>query len=347
MSANRNGTGGSRETVMREVPVAQAIGMRLAHDLTQIVPGKFKGRKYKRGHLIAEADIPGLLDIGKEHIYTLEIGDDDLHEDDAALQLASALLGDGLSLTEPHEGKVTLRSERTGLAVIPPALVDAINEIGDIALATVKHHAPVAAGQPVAATRAIPLVLPKAKVEAALEQIQAYRAANNGESPIQVRPLRKLRVGLLTTGGEVFSGRIEDKFGPAVRAKLEALGSEVDEQLFSPDDRQTIVNHIRSLHDKGYDMIVVTGGMSVDPDDRTPGAIKEAGADIVSYGTPMLPGSMLLMGYLNGIPIMGLPGCVMHDPYTSFDVLLPRILAGDTITRADIVSMGYGGLYGC
>ncbi|EFM11876.1 molybdopterin binding domain protein [Paenibacillus curdlanolyticus YK9] len=347
MSANGNELSAGRETVMREVPVTHAIGMRLAHDLTQIVPGKFKGRKYKRGHLITEADIPGLLDIGKEHIYTLEIGDNDLHEDDAAGQLASALLGDGLTLTEPHEGKVTLRSERLGLAVIPPALVEAINEIGDIALATVKRHALVSIGQPVAATRAIPLVLPKAKVEAALAQIEAYRAANGGEAPIQVRPLNKLRIGLLTTGGEVFSGRIEDKFGPAVRAKLEALGSEVGEQRFSPDDRQTIVNHIRSLYDKGYDMIVVTGGMSVDPDDRTPGAIKEAGADIVSYGTPMLPGSMLLMGYLNGIPIMGLPGCVMHDPYTSFDVLLPRILAGDIITRADIVSMGYGGLYGC
>jgi molybdenum cofactor synthesis domain-containing protein len=226
-------------------------------------------------------------------------------------------------------------------------LVESINRIGDIALATVRHHTLVREGQPVAATRAIPLVLPKEKVEAAEKLAEAYRLMNDGNAPIQVRPLRRLRVGLLTTGSEVYSGRIEDKFGPVVRAKLEALGSEVVEQRFTPDDRQTIVNHIRYLFDSGYDMILVTGGMSVDPDDRTPGAIREAGAHIVSYGTPMLPGSMLLIGYLDGIPIMGLPGCVMHDPYTSFDVLLPRILAGDTITQEDIVTMGYGGLHGC
>ncbi|WP_127531102.1 molybdopterin-binding protein [Paenibacillus kobensis] len=347
MSAETEGQAASSQTVMREVPVAEAVGMRLAHDLTQIVPGQFKGRKYKRGHLITEADIPGLLDIGKEHIYTLELGDEDLHEDDAAQRLASALQGEGITLSDPHEGKVSLKAQLTGLVSVPAELVEAINGIGEIALATVRNHTLVKEGQPVAATRAIPLVLPKAKVEAAEALAQAYRAVSGGEAPINVRPLKRMQVGLLTTGGEVFSGRIQDRFGPAVKAKLEALGSEVAEQLFSPDDRQTIVNHIRFLYDKGYDMILVTGGMSVDPDDRTPGAIKDAGADIVSYGTPMLPGSMLLIGYLHGVPIMGLPGCVMHDPYTSFDVLLPRILAGDTITRADIVAMGYGGLHGC
>jgi len=347
MSAEADGQAAGRPTVKREVPVAEAVGMRLAHDLTQIVPGRFKGRKYKRGHLITEADIPGLLDIGKEHIYTLELGDEDLHEDDAAQRLAAALQGDGIALSEPREGKVSLKAQRTGIVSVPAGLVEAINELGDIALATVRHHTLVKEGQPVAATRAIPLVLPKAKVEAAEALAQAYRSANGGAAPVNVRPLKRMRVGLLTTGGEVFSGRIQDKFGPAVKAKLEALGSEVAEHRFSPDDRQTIVNHIRFLYDRGYDMILVTGGMSVDPDDRTPGAIKEAGADIVSYGTPMLPGSMLLIGYLHDVPIMGLPGCVMHDPYTSFDVLLPRILAGDTITRADIVAMGYGGLHGC
>jgi molybdenum cofactor synthesis domain-containing protein len=230
---------------------------------------------------------------------------------------------------------------------VDKAIVDAINELGDIALATIKSNSVVKPGGQLAATRAIPLVVAKSKVEAVLRLAADYRGRNNGESPIRVRPFRKLRVGLLTTGSEVFNGRIDDKFGPAVRSKLEELGSEVAEHRFAPDDRQTIVKEIHYLHDKRYDMILVTGGMSVDPDDRTPGAIKASGADIVSYGTPMLPGSMLLIGYLEGVPIMGLPGCVMHDPYTSFDVLLPRVLAGDTIVREDIVSMGYGGLYGC
>ncbi|MFX3636188.1 MAG: molybdopterin-binding protein [Candidatus Pristimantibacillus sp.] len=337
----------SGATVLKEVPVQEAIGMRLAHDLTQIVPGKFKGRLFKKGHVIVEADIPNLLDIGKEHIYIMELGSGELHEDDAAIRMARALYGEGIELSDPHEGKVSLKSELLGLAEVDPAIVKAVNSLGEIALATVKTHTVVKPGQQLAATRAIPLVVSAAKVEA-VERIAAdFRKANGGKAPLSVLPFRKLRIGLITTGGEVFTGRIQDKFGPAVRAKVEAFGSEIAEQRFAPDDRHIIVKEIHYLLEQRYDMILLTGGMSVDPDDRTPGAIKASGADIISYGTPMLPGSMLLMGYLNEIPIMGLPGCVMHDPYTSFDVLLPRILAGQTILREDIISMGYGGLYGC
>ncbi|OMF19310.1 molybdopterin-binding protein [Paenibacillus sp. FSL H8-0548] len=334
-------------TVLREVSVYEAIGLRLAHDLTRIIPGEFKGRLFKRGHVVQEADIPNLLDIGKEHIYVMELGENELHEDDAAIRMAKALYDDELILSEPHEGKVSIKSGMLGLAAIDKSFVDAINELGEIALATIKTNTVVIPGQQLAATRAIPLVVPKAKVEAVERFAAEFRQSHAGASPLHVRPFRKFRVGLLTTGGEVFNGRIADKFGPAVRSKLEALGSEVGEQRFAPDDRQTIVKEIYYLLEQRYDMILVTGGMSVDPDDRTPGAIKDSGANIVSYGTPMLPGSMLLIGYLNGVPIMGLPGCVMHDPYTSFDVLLPRILAGDTIVREDIVSLGYGGLNSC
>ncbi|MGO4372853.1 molybdopterin-binding protein [Paenibacillus sp. MCAF20] len=336
-----------QSTRLREVSVYDAIGLRLAHDLTQIIPGQFKGRLFKKGHLVTEADIPKLLDIGKEHIYIMELGDNDLHEDDAAIRMAKALYGEGIVLNEPHEGKVSMKASAQGLVHIDRSIVDAINRLGEIALATVKTNTVAEPGRQLAATRAIPLYVPKAKVEEVERLAEEYRATHDGAAPIRVRPLRSLKAGLLTTGGEVFSGRIEDKFGPAVKIKLEALGSEVAEQRFAPDDRQIIVKEIHYLLGKRYDMILVTGGMSVDPDDRTPGAIKEAGAHIVSYGTPMLPGSMLLIGYLDGVPIMGLPGCVMHDPYTSFDVLLPRILAGDTIVQDDIVDMGYGGLYGC
>ncbi|PZD94994.1 molybdopterin-binding protein [Paenibacillus sambharensis] len=341
--------GNKRTTVLREVPSAEAVGMALAHDLTQIIPGQFKGRLFKRGYVITEADIPKLLDIGKEHIYVMELGEDELHEDEAAERMALALAGDGVACSGTHEGKVTLRSslDEPGIADIPEELVHQINSLGEIALATVRTHAVVGAGQPLAATRAIPLVVKREKVEAVEALARQWREQHGAAGPIRMRPLRKLRAGLLTTGGEVFSGRITDKFGPAVKAKLEMLGSEVAEQRFAPDDRQVIVNEIHYLLGQGYDMILITGGMSVDPDDRTPGAIQAAGAEIVSYGTPMLPGSMLLMGYLQGVPILGLPGCVMHDPYTSFDVLLLRILAGDTITKRDIVSMGYGGLHGC
>ncbi|WP_217594937.1 molybdopterin-binding protein [Cohnella sp. GbtcB17] len=332
-------------TVLREVKVEDAVGLTLAHDLTQIVPGTFKGRLFSKGHRVTADDIPKLKDIGKEHLYVIELAPGDLHEDDAALRLAAALAGEGIAYGEPHEGKVTLKAASPGLAVIVREVVDAINALGEIALATIAGGRFVTAGEALAASRAIPLVVPEAKIVAAEDIVASYRASHGGAAPVAVKPLLRMRAGLLSTGTEVFTGRIADKFGPAVRAKLEALGSELAEQRFAPDDRQTIVNHLHYFLERRYDMILVSGGMSVDPDDRTPGAIADAGADIVSYGTPMLPGSMLLFGYLEGVPIFGLPGCVMHDPYTSFDVLLPRVLAGERITRQEIAAMGYGGLH--
>lgn len=332
------------QSLLREVKVEDAIGLVLAHDLTQIVPGSFKGRLFRKGHKVTEEDIPKLKDIGKEHLYVMELAPSDLHEDDAAQRMAVALGGANTTRTEPHEGKVTLKSSITGLAKIDKDAVDRINSLGDIALATVMDGRVVHAGDAVAATRAIPLIVPEAKV-AEGERIAEEHLLSTGTYPVEIKPFRKMRAGLLTTGTEVYSGRIVDKFGPAVARKLEELGSEVAEQRFAPDDRQIIVNEILYFLDLGCDMILVTGGMSVDPDDRTPGAIADAGTEIVSYGTPMLPGSMLLFGYLRGVPIFGLPGCVMHDPYTSFDVLLPRVLAGETIVREDIVRMGYGGLH--
>lgn len=344
-SSAASGAGEKRigQSVLREVKVEDAVGLVLAHDLTQILPGSFKGRLFRKGHKVAEEDIPKLKDIGKEHLYVMELAPGDLHEDDAALRMALALGGAHTARSEPHEGKVTLKSSITGLAKIAKDAVDRINAIGDIALATVADGRVVRAGDAVAATRAIPLIVPEAKV-AEVERIAEEHLRDAGTHPIEIKPFRKLRAGLLTTGSEVYSGRIADKFGPAVSRKLEELGSEVIEQRFAPDDRQIIVNEILYFLRQGCDMILVSGGMSVDPDDRTPGAIADAGTDIVSYGTPMLPGSMLLFGYLQGVPIFGLPGCVMHDPYTSFDVLLPRVLAGETIVRDDIVRMGYGGL---
>ncbi len=329
---------------LREVKVEEAVGMVLAHDLTQIVPGEFKGRLFRKGHVVTAEDLPRLKDIGKENLYMIELADSDLHEDDAADRMAQALAGDHIVRGEPAEGKVSLKSTVHGLAYVAKEVVQAINRVGDIALATVVDRRVVRPGEALAATRAIPLIVPKTKVEEVERIARAFRA-ERGLAPVGVRPFRRMRAGLLTTGSEVVSGRIQDKFGPAVSAKLAEFGSEVAEQRFAPDDRHTIVKEIHYLRKQGYDMILVTGGMSVDPDDRTPGAISAAGADIVSYGTPMLPGSMLLFGYLREVPIFGLPGCVMHDPYTSFDVLLSRVLAGDTIAREDIVEMGYGGLH--
>lgn len=334
------------ETSLREVSVYDAIGLRLAHDLTQIIPGQFKGRLFQRGHMITEADIPKLLDIGKEHIYVMELGSLDLHEDDAAKLMADALMDEQLLRNEPHEGKVSVKAHIAGVAKIAKEVVDAVNAIGEIALATIVTNKVVKQGGQLAATRAIPLIVSKEKIKQ-VESIATQYREKYGVAPISVVPLPARRIGLLTTGSEVYNGRIKDKFGPAVQAKLEALGSTVVEQRFATDDRAKIVEEIQYLQAKGYDMIIVTGGMSVDPDDRTPAAIKATGAHIVSYGTPMLPGSMLLIAYLQDIAIIGLPGCVMHDPYTSFDVFLPRLLLGEKIEKEDVIALGYGGLLGC
>lgn len=341
------------ESMLKEVKVHDAIGMVLAHDLTQIVPGRFKGRLFKKGHVIREEDIESLLNIGKEHIYILDLREGYLHEDEAARRLAEAVRGGGgnVRLTAPHEGKVSLLSEIDGLVKVHGPFVDEANAVDQVVISTLKDNTVVKAGQPVVGTRVVPLVVEEDTVCRVERLALQYR--ERIKAPIvMVKPFQRLRVGLITTGGEVFSGRIADKFGPVVRDKVAAFGSEVLEQRYAPDDRDRIVAEIRHFVELGVDLILLTGGMSVDPDDRTPGAIKAAGADIVSYGTPMLPGSMLMTAYLpvgegRRIPVMGLPGCVMHDPYTSFDVLLPRICAGETIERTDITAMGYGGLYSC
>jgi hypothetical protein len=342
----------SSDSMLREVHVRDAVGLMLAHDLTQILPGIFKGRLFTKGHVIREQDIERLLDIGKEHIFILSLQDGYIHEDEAAIRMAEAIRGEHLSLTDPHEGKVSLISDIHGLVKVNREFVDAANRVEHVVVSTLLNHSVVNPKGIVVGTRVIPLVVEEQTV-CQIEQLalQLKKIAENETGMIAVKPFIPMKVGLITTGGEVYSGRIQDKFGPIVMDKIAAFGSIVIEQRFAPDDRDQIVAEIGYFAELGVDMIVLTGGMSVDPDDRTPGAIKQAGADIVSYGTPMLPGSMLLMAYLpvgeRRIPILGLPGCVMHDPYTSFDVLLPRICAGETIERADITAMGYGGLHQC
>lgn len=336
------------DAMLREVKVEDAIGMILPHDLTQILPGEFKGRLFRKGHQVTEADIPALLSIGKEHIYVMELQPGYLHEDEAAQRMAIAIAGDEggeLIFTEPHEGKVNVKSPIRGLVRIDKTFVDSVNAIDEVVMSTIRSGVVVEAGASLVGTRVIPLIVDEAKV-VEVECIAAARRAE-GFTLLEVKPFRKLRVGVVTTGSEVYKGRIKDKFGPVVKEKVAQLGSEVVDQRFALDDSEAIVGEIHALLAQNVDLVLVTGGMSVDPDDRTPGAIKQAGARVVSYGTPMLPGSMLMIAYLGDVPIMGLPGCVMHDPYTSFDVLLPRICAGETIVRSDITEMGYGGFYQC
>ncbi|MEH7375867.1 molybdopterin-binding protein [Neobacillus drentensis] len=326
---------------MKEVKVENAVGMALAHDLTQIIPGKFKGRLFKKGHVISEEDIPQLLNIGKGHIYILDIPEDYIHEDDAAERMVKAIAGENVYAVGPSEGKMTIKSEILGLLKINEKAIHQINEIPGIALSTLVTNRPVKKDQAIGGVRQIPLILETSSIREVetICQEHSYIA--------KVTPYRSLKIGMVTTGNEVYQGRIQDKFGPAVKQKVEDFGSEIVEQCFSPDESEIIESRIRYFLDRNVDLILVTGGMSVDPDDRTPLAIKNVGAEIIRYGMPMLPGSMMLVSYYNEIPILGLPGCVMHDSYTSFDVFLPRILAGEKITEKDIITLGYGGFHTC
>lgn len=327
---------------LKEVPVTEAVGMVLAHDLTQVLPGRYKGPLFRKGHIIQEDEIDDFLSIGKEHIYVMELAPGEMHENDAALSIARAVSGSRTSLTKPREGKVTLSADIDGLLKVDASRVHAINEVEQAVVSTRPSDVPVTEGQPVAASRVIPLIYPE-------DRIQSVKAiARAADRPVvEVHPFRKLQVGVVTTGSEIYHGRIRDRFGPVIQEKLQAYGSVVMGQTLAGDDKEWIQAQIRSFVDRGADLVLVTGGMSVDPDDRTPGAITGLGAEVVSYGTPMLPGSMLMIAYYREVPVLGLPGCVIHDAHTSFDVFLPRILAGEKVRREDVTRLGYGGLHSC
>ena len=327
---------------MKLIPVDNAVGMVLSHDVTEIVPGRFKGPAFKRGHVIRPEDVDRLRDLGKENIAALDLGPDWVHEDDAAQRLATVAAGAGISLSAPCEGKVSLTASQDGLLKIDVDRLSKINAIPDIMMATLHTHQLVKAGQVVAGTRIIPLTIKE-------EKLQAAEAHCGSLAPVvSIRPVRAHRVGLVTTGSEVYHQRIEDRFGPVVRKKIATLGSRIIRQIYVPDDIPMTVAAIEALIAEGAQIVLITGGMSVDPDDLTPGSIRATGAEVITYGAPVLPGAMFMLAYLRGLPIIGLPGCVMYHAASIFDLLLPRILAGERLTREDIIALGHGGLcLGC
>lgn len=322
---------------MKKIPVTEAVGTILCHDITQILPGEFKGRKFKKGHIVTEEDIPVLLSLGKDNLYVWENEPGMVHENDAALFLKDIAMGDGLVYGEIKEGKIGFDAAFDGLLKVDADLLKRLNMLGEISFATLMNDTPVKQGQNVAAARVIPLVIDEKKLNEAKQVL-------GGRKIVSVKPMNAKRVGIVTTGNEVYYHRIEDKFGPVIRKKMETFGCEVLGQTFVPDDKEKIKEAIKEWLAKGAEMIFCTGGMSVDPDDMTPAAIKEIGCRLVTYGTPVLPGAMFLMAYCGEIPVMGLPGCVMHAKTTVFDIVLPKILAGEEITMEQIAGLGHGGL---
>lgn len=324
---------------MQKIKVQDAIGSVLMHDLTQIIPGKTKDARFRKGHVIKEEDIPTLLSMGKEHIFVWDQTPGLIHEDEAAERLAKAVAGPGLSFSETKEGKVNLIAEEDGLIYASEEGIYALNSLEYIILATLHNHRPVKKGEKIGGTRVVPLMIDENVV------IEAEGIARRFEEPIlQIRPLQSKKVGVVTTGSEVYHGRIQDKFGPVLQRKVAEWGSVLLGQTFADDDVEMIQERIREHIEQGAEMVLVTGGMSVDPDDLTPTAIKGLGGELITYGTPVLPGAMLLLAYLDDIPILGLPGCVMYSRKTVFDLVATRILAGERLTRLEIAKYGHGGL---
>ncbi|MEW6671866.1 MAG: molybdopterin-binding protein [Thermodesulfobacteriota bacterium] len=323
---------------LKKVKVENAVGMVLPHDITRIIPGKFKGVGFKKGHIVQKKDIPELLKLGKQHLYVLNLSEAYLHEDAAALRIARAVSGKTLRWTDPCEGKTNLIAETDGVLKINIAGLLKINRLGSIIISTLKNNFPCRAGQTVAATRIIPLIIRKTKIER-LETI-----AEKYNTLLDILPYQKKKVGAVVTGSELYEGLITDEFDTYVGSKISSLGSAVVQKILAPDDPERIAEAVRKLRARGCDLIVTTGGLSVDPDDVTRIGIQRAGAKIQFYGTPILPGAMYLYAHLDGIPIMGLPACVYYHSVTIFDLMLPRVLAGETITNNDLAAMGHGGL---
>ena len=327
---------------MKLIKTVDAVGQVLCHDMTQIIPGQYKDARFRKGHIVTAEDVPVLLSMGKENLYIFELGAGQLHENDAAERMCALCLGDGMRRGAVKEGKIELFAEQDGLFLIDREKLNAVNAIDELMIATRHGDTAVHAGDKLAGTRVIPLVIDEQKL------IEAERIV--GDTPIlALRPFTRKRAGVVTTGSEVYHGRIEDKFTPVIERKLADFGIAMTEHLTVDDGLDNIRAAIDRLRAADVDLILCTGGMSVDPDDNTPGAIKASGARIVTYGAPVLPGAMFLLGYFDdGRPVMGLPGCVMYAKATIFDLMLPRIAAGVELTRRDFTTLGEGGLcLGC
>ena len=321
---------------MKKIPVEQAVGMTLCHDITKMVDG-FKGAAFRRGHVIREEDIEELLNIGKKTVFVWEENAGEIHEEDCALRMAAMAPVQGAHYTAPSEGKVLLMADTRGMLRVDTELLREINSIGDITISTLPDHYPVESGARLASMRIVPLVTKE-------EQIIAAERMCAQKKLLDLRPYAHKKIGVIITGSEVYSGRIKDKFEPVVRRKMESYPAEILGVTICDDDLDMIINSAKAYLAKGADFLIFTGGMSVDPDDLTPTAIRRLGAQVVSHGVPSQPGNMTLVAYLSDVAILGVPGAAISLPTTIFDVLLPQIFTGDKLTKDDLIRLGDGGL---
>lgn len=323
---------------MKQIKTEDAVGHVLCHDITRIVKGVTKDAAFRKGHVVCQEDIPLLLSLGKDHLYVWEAGENKIHENDAAEILYNLCAGTAMHPSEIKEGKIEVLADCDGVLLVDLEKLRRINALGEMMIATRHSRTMVKKGDKLAGTRIIPMVIGREK----LEEAQKIGA---GVPILTLQPLKAKKVSVIATGNEVFYKRIADSFTPVIEDKVREFGGVVFDQDVLPDDPEAITARILAAIDKGADLVVCTGGMSVDPDDKTPLAIKNTGADIISYGAPVLPGAMFLLSYYRGnIPVLGLPGCVMYGKRTIFDLVLPRIMADVPISQEDLAGLGHGGL---
>lgn len=325
--------------MLNVISVEDAVGTVLAHDITEIRPGEFKGPAFKKGDTVCDGDICHLQKLGKNHLYMIDLEEDEIHENEAASMLARGLTGPGIDWKDaPKEGKISLYAAHDGLLMIDTAALAEFNMVDEVMCATLHSNTLVKKGEQVAATRAIPLVMKRKPVE------RAAAIAAKSKGVVEVRPMRKAKTGLVITGSEVYNGLIQDRFAPILMEKVNSLGSRVAGLEFAPDDENIISNAIEKHLENGCDLILLSGGMSVDPDDVTRMGIRNAGAKEIHYGSAALPGAMFLVAYIGDVPLLGVPGCGMYHRITVLDLVLPRILAGEHITKKELALVGHGGL---
>ena len=324
---------------MKLMKTEDAVGQMLCHDITQIIKDVKKGPVFKKGHIITEEDVPVLLSVGKDHVYIWENNENMMHENDAAQVLYDLCKNEHMHPSDVSEGKIELIADCDGVLKIDREKLGAVNSLGEMMIASRHGDFPVRKGDKIAGTRIIPLIIEKEKMERTREAVP-------GGKIFSLLPYVHKKVGIVTTGNEVYYGRIRDTFTPVIEQKVKQFDAEIIGHELSSDDAQMEIGCIQKLLDAGADMILCTGGMSVDPDDRTPYAIRMAADRVVTYGAPVLPGAMFMLAYKGekNIPIVGLPGCVMYAKRTIFDIILPRLMAGDLVTKEEIDRLGEGGL---
>jgi molybdenum cofactor synthesis domain-containing protein len=328
----------SEEKIMAKIiKVDDAVGEILLHDITGVIPEKgFKGRVFKKGHIIKPEDVEVLKNLGKENIYIFELGSDEIHEDDASKLLSKALAGENTQAGDtPKEGKIIIKSTAFGVCKIDVDRLFEFNSVGEPSCPTIYNNSVVKEGDKLGAVRIISLTAPKSEVDRAVEIA--------GDGIIKVVPFTPKRAGLIVTGNEVYSGRIKDKFFEKLKPKLKEFLCDIEERVILPDDQELIREKLIEFQ-KEYNLVILTGGTSVDPDDVTYKALRESGVENFIRGNPIQPGNMITMGWLNDTPVVAVPAAAIFFNWTAFDLWLPRFLIGEKISKEETIARAHGGL---